>query len=316
MNNNKVTSLVLGTSLLCSALAYAGGTAGPVKAVNDRFSVDLGLGYLQGKGQEFVYDGDYKLSQLNWRIQDAAILKGSAQYRFNHWLSAQVSGWTTLGTGQAEMDDYDWLIPTQTRWSDWSHHNDTDLNYANSVDLNLQGMFYQKNNVTFGALVGYQWTNQSFTAKGGCFNYFNGQFVGCFPAGELGIGYQQQFETAYLGLKGSYLLNKLLLTGTFKYGPYVKSSDVDQHYQRNLTFTESSGEANFYSASITGQYPINHSFSVFAEATYDYFSNGRADMRVRDNISGQSFYEPDSAGLNAKQYYGVIGIKYKPGANA
>ena len=118
MNNKKIISLALCSVLLSSTLAHSGGT-GPVKAVNDRFSVDLGLGYLQGKGQEFVYDGDYKVSQLNWRIQDAAIVKGSAQYRFNHWLSAQVSGWTTLGTGDAEMDDYDWLIPTQTRWSDW-----------------------------------------------------------------------------------------------------------------------------------------------------------------------------------------------------
>ena len=306
---------VISVSLLCMNVNYAGQTGSSVKP-SENLAFDLGVGYLQGVGQEFVYDGNDTISQLNWRIEDAAIVKAKLAYRVNDWLSANISGWSTLVEGQGHMDDYDWLIPNQTRWSHWSNHPDTDLNYANSVDVNLQSLFYHHNKASLGVLLGYQWTNQSFTAKGGCYDYSNSLSVGCFPQGELGIGYQQKFETAYVGLQGHYLLNRIGLTGTVKYGPYVKSRDVDQHYLRNLTFSESSGEADFYSASIMGQYPIRPSLNLFVEATYDHFTNGRADMTVRDNNTGFGGFVPDAAGLNAKQYYGVIGVRYKPQMNA
>ncbi len=37
-------------------------------------------------------------------------------------LTLTAKGWSTLSSGQGVMDNYDWLTPQQTQWSDWSHH--------------------------------------------------------------------------------------------------------------------------------------------------------------------------------------------------
>ena len=123
-----------------------------------------------------------KLSQLDWRIKNAAIINGELNYDVLAWLSIKGRGWTTLAKNKAAMDDYDWFNPNQNHWTDWSHHENTHLNYANELDLSLRAWLLQDQSYKLGVAAGYQWNSFSWRSTGGCYQYNNGIDAGCFLA--------------------------------------------------------------------------------------------------------------------------------------
>lgn len=281
----------------------------------DKFSISAGVGYLGGESNEYVYEYDGStLSQLNWKIEGASVIKGDMNVDFLPWFSANINGWTTISTNNAQMDDYDWQIAGQSHWSDWSHHADTDLNYANNIDINMRGWLLQNQHIKLGATVGYQVSEFDFLAKGGCYEYANGLFTGCFPMGQPGIGYNQTFDTVYLGAVGKYRKDNFELNATLKYSPWVDANDVDEHYLRGLTFTESGDNSQFTSATLTAGYYFRQHAKLFFEAEYNQYSNGKADTTYSDSY-GDIYYIPYGAGLGNHNYVLSIGIQYKPYAN-
>jgi outer membrane protease len=105
---------------------------------HNKLSLTASIGHLEGKSEEFVYDDGQKLSQLDWEIQQASIIRGGISYNFSSSITALASGWAILSRGNAVMDDYDWLNPFQSSPSEWSHHDNTQLRDANNIDLNLR----------------------------------------------------------------------------------------------------------------------------------------------------------------------------------
>lgn len=275
------------------------------------FSINAAAGYLGGESNEYVYDEmGRKLSELNWKINGAAIIKGEVNVDFLPWLTGNARGWSTLDSSNALMDDYDWMNPAQSGWTDWSHHPDTDLNYANNMDFNLRGWFLQKPNYKLGATAGYEQSSFDFLAKGGCYQYNNGLYTGCFANSEPMIGYQQTFETVYLGLTGKYLVNNFELNATVKYGPWVQANDVDQHFARNLVFNESGENSNFSSVTVAAGYHVNPRAKVFFEAAFNQFTNGKADMELNNGID--TYFINNAAGLGNNNYVLALGVQYTP----
>ncbi len=278
----------------------------------DKLSINAGIGYLGGESKEYVYEDDLTLSQLNWNIEQAAIVIGEINYQIFQNLALNAAGWVTAGMGNATMDDYDWLNPNQSSWTEWSHHEDTDLRYANQVDLNLRSWFMKREHLKLGLMAGYQRNAFSFLARGGCFQYDNRQFIGCFPENEIGIGYQQTYNTGYLGALGHYENKALDVNAAVKYGPYVKSNDVDQHYARSLTFKESGNGASFYSLAVDTGFRMNPRAKVYIEGAINYFSNTKANTEMIDRISGERDFFINAAGLKNTNYWLALGIQYKP----
>ncbi|GGI81901.1 omptin family outer membrane protease [Legionella impletisoli] len=278
----------------------------------DKLSINAGIGYLGGESKEYVYEDGRTLSQLNWKIEQAAILLGEINYDLFQNIALNAAGWVTAGMGNAKMDDYDWLNPNQSTWTEWSHHEDTELRYANQIDLNLRGWLMENEHVKLGLMAGYQRNSFSFLARGGCFQYSSGQLIGCFPANEIGIGYQQTFNTGYLGALGHYEINALDVNAAIKYGPYVKSNDVDQHYARSLTFKESGNEASFYSLALDTGYRMNPQAKVYIKGAINYFSHTNANTEMINRISGERDFLTNAAGLKNTNYMLALGIQYKP----
>lgn len=304
---NKIVMLALTSlSFTCTLDAYA------VDYRLNGLSLSTSIGVLSGKANEYVYNQETgtKLSELNWRIKNAAIINGELNYDALSWLSMNGRGWITLTKNKAAMDDYDWLNPYQDTWTDWSHHENTHLNYANEVDLNLRAWLMQNEHYKLGLAAGYQWSSFSWRAIGGCYQYNNGSNMGCFPGNELGIGYQQKFRTPYLGLAGKYFINNFEFNAFLKYSNWVSARDHDEHYARNLTFKEYGNNSRYYAATINSGYHVTRSATIFVEASYNHYSNGRADTEVIDNDTGEHFYENDSAGLSNKNYSVALGLQY------
>ncbi len=280
---------------------------------NNRLAINTTLGYLSGKSQEFVYDSNTgkKISQLNWKLNGDAAIKGEINYKITSQLDANAQGWIIVAPGNAVMDDYDWLVPGQIHWSEWSHHDDTDLHQGNEFDFSLRAWFMDQSPYRLAALLGYQRTLFSFLAKGGCFNYDNGMDVGCFPYGEKGIGYKQTFSAPYLGIAGQYGVNKVELNGVFRFSNLVTAKDVDQHYERGLTFTEGGDYFELYHVNLNAGYYLKPQVKLFAEAMYAYFPLKKTSTTIRNNNSQTISYENQgSAGLNNKYLLLSLGIYY------
>lgn len=309
---SKAKWVILNLSVLSFTSAHSNAMNTPPQ--DERFTVNGSLGYLAGKSQEFVYDSQTgrKISQLNWKINGAAVIKGEVNYKLRPWLNVNAQGWITLANGNAVMDDYDWLNPFQKHWTDWSHHNDTDLRQGNEYDLSLQARFFQQSTLQLKALLGYQRTLFSFLAKGGCYNYHSGMAIGCFPDDEIGIGYKQTFSTPYIGVAGSYLINSLEFNGIFKFSNLVTGNDVDQHYQRELTFKEGNDHFNFYNLVVNAGYYLKPQIKLFAEGSFNYIPTKKTSTTIRNNSTQVVTYENyGSAGLNNKYMLLSLGVQYK-----
>jgi outer membrane protease len=159
---------------------------------------------------------------------------------------------------------------------------------------------------------GYNRSTVSYLSVGGCFIYGGGSAIGCFPENQIGIGYQQKFNTGYVGLTGSYFINKWDVNALFKYGPSVNAKDVDQHYQRSLTFKEKGHGADFYSFSLTSGYKIHSDLRVFLEGVYNQFDHQKADTTIINHNTNTLSRINNSAGLSYTNYMVSLGIQYNP----
>ena len=309
--------IVLGVfGLMTTVVARAQSLKDPY-AINfdaDSIVVSTSLGWLGGESNEYVYDANTgrKISQLNWRINNAAIIKGDVSWDPLSWLTLNARGWTTLASSGAEMDDYDWLDASQSHWTHWSNSPNTSLNHANEFDVNTKAWFIKRPEYKLGAVVGYQQTRFSWTALGGHYQYNNGNNIGDFPPGKRLIGYKQTFSLPYLGLAGGYRYRDIEFNALLKFSPWVEAKDNDEHYKRDLTFREKTKGSNYYSASLDVGYYITPNTKVFTEFTWSKYSQGKGGTQIINNLSGESSYDGgNSAGIENKNYSFTAGLQYR-----
>lgn len=124
----------------------------------ESLTVSASGGMLSGKSHEMVYDEvtGRKISQLDWKLKNVAILKGDISWDAYSFLTLNARGWTSMASGSGHMDDYDWLNDKQSAWTDHSSHPATHVNYANEYDLNVKGWIFQGENYKAGVTAGYQ----------------------------------------------------------------------------------------------------------------------------------------------------------------
>ncbi|ECD5489058.1 omptin family outer membrane protease [Salmonella enterica subsp. enterica serovar Brijbhumi] len=280
----------------------------------EKFAVSFSAGTLGGKSQEMVYDADTgrKISQLDWKIQDVAILKGDISWDVLPFLMLNARGGTSLASGAGHMDDYDWMSYSQSEWTDHSSHPDTNVNYANEYDLNMKGWILCNETYKAGVTAGYQETRFSWTANGGVYNYDNGTNTGNFPSGERGIGYSQRLSMPYIGLAGQYRINDFEFNALFKFSDWVRAHDNDEHYMRDLTFREKTINSRYYGTSFDAGYYVTPNAKVFAEFTYSKYGEGKGGTQIINTQNGESTSTGgDTAGISNKNYTVTAGLQYR-----
>lgn len=296
-----------------SGAVYAGPTIVTPDFSPESLAVSASAGMLSGKSHEMVYDEatGRKISQLDWKIKNVAILKGDITWDAYSFLTLNARGWTSLASGSGHMDDYDWMNAKQSSWTDHSSHPATNVNYANEYDLNVKGWIFQGDNYKAGVTAGYQETRFSWTATGGTYNYDNGAYQGNFPAGERGIGYSQRFTMPYIGLAGQYRFNDFEFNALFKFSDWVRAHDNDEHYMRDLTFREKTTDSRYYGASVDAGYYVTPHAKVFAEFTYSSYEEGKGGTQIIDTNTGDSgSIGGDAAGISNHNYTITAGLQY------
>lgn len=286
----------------------------------EKVSTDISLGTLNGKAKERVYEpdeGGRKVSQLDWKYNNAAILKGAINWELIPWISVGASGWTTLDSRSGNMIDRDWRNPgAPGTWTDESRHPNTRLNYANEFDLNVKGWLLNEPAYRLGIMVGYQESRYSFTAKGGTYIYSSEwkfrDYTGAFPDGERAIGYKQRFKMPYVGLTGSYRYDDFEFGSTFKYSGWVESTDNDEHYapEKRITYRDKVRKQNYYSVAVNAGYYVTPHAKVYVEGTWNRVTNKKGDTSLYDRNDNTSDNNKNSAGIENYNFRTTAGLKY------
>lgn len=277
-------------------------------------TIATSLGWLSGSSKEYVYDTDTgrKMSELDWKIDHAPIIKGDISWDPFYWLTFNMRGWITLSSSGSGMDDYDWLDEHQSHWTDWSHSPRTRLNYANEFDINVRNWLIKNPDYKVGTVVGFQQTHFSWTALGGHYQYDNGSDIGDFPRDARSIGYQQIFSMPYIGLTSCYQYGNFEFNALLKFSPWVEAKDNDEHYMRNLTFYEKTNGSHYYSASIYLGYDITRNTKFITEFTWNRYSQGKGGTHIIDRTNSYSDYEGgNAAGIENKNYSMTAGLQYR-----
>jgi outer membrane protease len=282
------------------------------------FSAEFYGGYLTGTAGEYVYavPGDgLPISQLDWQIDNAAILGGRVSYQAFDGLSLRASGWSIIAS-ENDMDDFDWfdLYTGFESWTHWSHTADTRASIGYQIDLGGAARVFQLGNTELNALFGYRSMTFKMKAYGGRYIYSGPDgfrdYSGNFPVGQLGIAYQQWWHTPYLGLGGSWQAGRAKLGFEVITSPFVASYDKDHHKLRDLVFEERFSPTWMVGVTLGAEYALMDRISVTGRVEYEKYFEASGGTRVTDATAGtaERFPKP-SAGADLNTLAVTVGLK-------
>jgi len=273
-------------------LASADGAAGGIA-----FSAEAELGSLGGTAYERVYDGSFKLSQLDWDIKGvaAAGLRGSVG--FARGFSVNLGLWAALTEGNGMMVDRDWLLASADTDDEWTHesrHPDTSVDEATLVDLNVAWRALELGGAGISAILGYKSQTFKWTARGGTYIYSdleNGGYRdqrGRFPDRPV-IEYEQKYTVPYVGVAVDGTWGALSVEGHLAVGPSASATDRDYHVLRDTLFEGDFSGGSYAELGVRGTYFFTPRFFASVGIEAQAYEEMRGDITIT---------APDAAGVS------------------
>lgn len=281
-----------------------------------KVSGNIGLGTLSGKTKERVYhphEGGRKLSQLDWKYNNAAIVKGSLDWDVMPWISVGASGWTTIASRGSFMKNTDWIDKSKQEWTDQSKHPNTRLNFANEYDLSVKGWFLNEPDYRYGVMIGYQESRYSFQSTGGSFDHtIDGSIrqVASFPKNQKTIGYKQRYKMPYIGVVGNYRYEHFEFGAVAKYSKWGRVSDSDDHYNAGKTFKAKVKNQNYFSVAANAGYYVTPNAKVYVEGIWNRTTNKKGSLYINGYRHGSTYSGENLSGIENYNFITTVGVQY------
>lgn len=270
-----------------------------------------GVGLANIKAGEYVYDGDHKLSQLDW--ESKGVKTGTIGATMELGYSWRIKGQIDVGLGgNGFMEDRDWMDPNYSGWTDQSLHDDTKLDRYVNLLIEADRAMVDTGSTRLGLGGGVGYTNVKWTARGGSYIYTDVTLhdtVGNFADGEKGITYEQRIPTLFLSANAEQQIGKFKLSGTLRGGASIGYKDVDDHWMRNLHFVEEMNIAPMMAAMISADYQIIPSAALYVAGDFQKIFKTRGDTEVRDTVSGATGSSENSAAAEYQSLTISAGVK-------
>lgn len=258
----------------------------------------LSIGRASIKANELVYGQpstyptvDYKLSHLIWSAKNVKMLIAGTDIPFDNGLTLNIEGRFSQSDGNGTMDDYDWVDKSSSDWSDWSHHDDTSITDAKSLDINMDVLSLGSKEAKISLFAGHKYESWAWDSRGGSYIYSTKNTTdrastGTFTSGQSVITYKQVFSMPYLGFKLLTQSNNWTYKLEYLFSNLVRVSTVDNHVLRNLVITNNYEVGRMHAYKINVGYRLTNNFNVFL----------RYDTQVYDEVKGGSTYSGSSTG--------------------
>ncbi|THV14032.1 omptin family outer membrane protease [Rhizobium rhizophilum] len=306
--------------LVTSGLALAGIVlaAAPVSAQDARFGKSdgsfryfAGIGMANIKAGEYVYSGNRKISQLDW--ESKGVKTGTIGGEVDIGYAWRLKGRLDVGLGgDGYMEDWDWLSTSYSGWTHQSLHPDTELDRYINVLLEAERALVDTGATRLGVGGGVGYTNVKWTARGGSYIYSDVTLhdtVGDFADGEKGISYEQRIPTLFLSANAEQRIGALTLSGVVRGGAALGYKGVDDHWMRDLRFTDTMDLAPMMGATVTADYRILPSAAIYVGGDFQQIFKTRGDARVRNTVTGASGSFDDGAATDYQSIMMTAGVK-------
>lgn len=311
-------AVALGSAIVCAGGASAAATGSVAVAPlateeameitpassKVRFTLGVGAGYLTGESNEIVYWpelNNHKASELTWEIDNLYMVGVNGVLEVGDWLSFNFDGWFKATDGDGTMDDYDWLAPGY-EWTDWSHHEDTDVTDGSIIDVSANFAFFRAQNAVLTGIVGYKRDNFGWVSRGGDYVYSYGgfrNFQGSFQDGDLAISYEQTLESFYGGIGFSAdFTNRFRLAGRIIYSPFVQGEATDYHYMRNLVTYDDFEDGDLIAFDLSGTFGITEKLGLEVAFSYQSYDTMQGDGEWHFNDQGVVLEYDDGSGMD------------------
>lgn len=307
----RVAVMVVSAMVMCTGAYGMQAQVGPALRLtggND-YTVALRGGVMMqsGEARELVFDGSHKLSELIWDISGLALAGGSVSAAIGDNIQLNAALWVGITKGNGSMEDYDWFVEGM----DWTHFSDgdVDINSAHIFDLNGTYTFYRSGTVECYGIVGYKQMFWDWSEYGRSYIYSESGWRDSrgSSGGVNGIDYEQTFDVPYAGIGMRIAFGNAYGSLYGIYSPIVQAEDKDHHILRELHFVETFDNIDYIG--FGAELAYNFSDSLFMTLALDGHSipEARGDMVIR-NASGETYFNPDSAGIENTAVSATIAI--------
>jgi outer membrane protease len=307
----KTTAIV---TIVAFASSDAACAAGPFKDnerqeyKTERVSADMAIGVMSGKANEFVFDSNGALiSKLIWKYDNNAVLSGGVAVTPFQNFTIGLRGRTSL-TGASTMDDFDFpgAICGVTGPLCQSHHENTTLKTATSVDVGAAYALYNRAQFKLSGVAGYRWDHSAWDASGGTSNY-----APPFPNVSV-IAYDQWWEAPYLGVEVAGRWERLSLQARAIGSLLAHSDDRDDHKLRTLLFSDDFRRSDMVSTNVKVAYEVFQRASVTIAWDYDRWFTAKGSTVMQNYATGSTQLFPgDAAGASSETHTISLGLQYK-----
>lgn len=294
-------------------------------------SLTVSLDRVNGKADEIVYDGDKKVSHLEWDIKNLKMLSLGFTSKIpdlfegnSDLFETRIKFSNAINSGNGGMVDYDWIgtnYDGNKNHENWTHRSFSDVKIQKAQQFDIAGSFNLfKEEFRFN--FGYKHDRFKWRDYSGSYIYsslnkeqtesiaFRDQ-VGNFN-GIRSITYEQIFKTPYIGLEyQKELFDKKIYGNIFgNYSNLVSAEDEDMHHQRNLKFNEYFKNGKYYNwgTNIFGKVKENIYLGLGYE--YVYYPENRGYTIVQDLNKNKSYRYENSAGIGNKFSKISLNLKY------
>ena len=211
------------------------------------FELSVSGGIRNSKVQEFVFQDDYTLSQLDWNAPLIPVLNVAGRFDIFHVL-VDLSVNSAIPVKLGSMQDYDWLGQDKSKYTNFSSH-ELILNKLYDLEAKVGYDFNLKN---FGVSVdlsiipqaGFLYRNQKFEAYNGYTQYAtSGEYWSDSIEKKYLSGSSLTYEVAsympFLSLETEYKIDFSWCLKLFgRYFPYIYAVAIDNHYLRPAQFND------------------------------------------------------------------------------
>ena len=278
---------------------------------SDKQSISLGIHKINTDSREYVFDtrnNNYKkISELIWKTNNTKLLGLAYDYLAFNKIIFSVDAKTKTANGNSEMNDYDWLIDSNSNWSDWSYHKNTKLIKMKILDISIKKNIPKYFGIISQIFIGFKYDNKAFRAYDGTYVYSQNGFrnkVGSFNG--LGISYEETLYTYYTGLGFYKKIKNFTFSTQVKYSLFGHATSIDNHHKRNFINNNTFYNINMKEFTIGVQYLIDRinkiSFSLdYSKTKYDK-STGRTrrvyyEDNALDNVSAGDEFNFGGSGI-------------------
>ncbi len=304
--------------IVCGLITTPAMSSGMItQSLDGKIRLSGSVGLMNIEANEIVYTGNRKLSHLIWESKAVTALNSRLDIDTRNDWTVSVGGRMGIG-GDGHMVDYDWTSPYYTTtdttgWSDRSIHPDTRLDHYFRADLEVRRAMWRNDANAIGMSGGVQYTQVQWTAWGGSYLYSVGgtrNTPGTISGSSKAITFKQMTPVIYVGFDANHISGAWTFSGNVQGGLTVGASAVDNHWLRNLQFTDTYRIAPVVSATVAAEYQWSAQASLYASARFDKVMTAHGNTVQTNTSTGVSSWFADSAGgdlLSANLSMGLKG---------